>query len=274
MSAITVWLDESEIIYDNKSYWIIRQLITKSDGDEFDFLKQLKISHKEAKTWDTLHACEFCKTDKRKWNLLTSWLKAFQKDENVYFHTFIFEKSEEWESNFSTPHDYFANQIFFGLANKMKNSGLYIQTLFKEVDSITAIMDRRSANSGFIFQEEDQNNISIARMNDLEVIYENRIIKTLNHNSSSKNISLRFSFASSRCFDGLQLCDCLTYMVRKKFVSEIQVEESDNKIEFLDLFDRFFLDKNNKSLLDFSDNIQFNHFIDKNTKTIFQKPHN
>jgi hypothetical protein len=54
MSAITVWIDESEIVHNGKSYWIIGQLITNSDGEELEFLRKLRVAHKDARTWDTL----------------------------------------------------------------------------------------------------------------------------------------------------------------------------------------------------------------------------
>lgn len=263
MTAITVWIDESEVIYNNRHYWIIGQLITRSDGREFDFLKTIKEAHHLARTWDTLHSCEFNRSDSRKWDLLRKWLDAFVDDDGVYFHSYIFEKSTNWESNFATPHDYFAHQLFFGLSNKMKSEGTSIQTLFNDVDTVIAIMDRRSANSGLILQQEGSEEISIGRLNDLENIYEPRILRTLRHNSN-RNVNLLFSFANSKCFDGLQLCDCLTYITRQKFVSEIQFDNQNIQTDFLGLFEEYFCDDNNRNLGDFGYYPKFNHFIGTN----------
>lgn len=123
MSAITVWTDESAVVHNVKSYWIIGQLITNSDGEELEFLRKRRVAHKDARTGGTLHACEFDESHDRKWALLLRWINIFLKDDRVFFHSFVFERSAEWEPRYSSPHDYFAHQILFGLPNRMKPQG-------------------------------------------------------------------------------------------------------------------------------------------------------
>jgi hypothetical protein len=205
--------------------------------------------------------CEFDEShDDRKWALLLRWINIFLEDDRVFFHFFVFEKSADWEPRFPTPHDYFAHQILFGLANKMKPQGSEMQTLFHDVDTITAIMDRRSANSGFILRQEDSPSISIGRINELETIYEKRMLSTL-RGISNRLVNLRFSFANSRCFDGLQLCDCLTYIVRQQLMSQMGIEANAGKRgEFVNLFGEHFANGNMQTLKDLSYCRKFNYF--------------
>jgi hypothetical protein len=259
MNAITLWMDESEIINQGRpSTWIIGQLITNSDIEELDFLKKLRNAHRSCKTWDSLHACEFNKRDARKWDLLKEWIKIFKNDENCYFHAFIFNETE-WNGKYTTPHHYWSHQICFGLGNKMKKSGLKIQTMFSDVLTTTIIMDRRSANTGYIKKYE--NGITIERINELEEIYDEKIMGTILGLSKKKeeDFCLRFSFANSKCFEGLQLCDCLTYMIRNRYMYENGLVPINN--DFLELWNDNFLDMPIiNELKDFSDDSKFNYF--------------
>ncbi len=258
MKAITCWIDESEIIHNGTRTWIIGQLITTSGAEQFDLLKNLCAAHKTAKTWDTLHATEFTKADSRKWTLLKEWLRIFKADPNTYFHALVFDE-DAWRSRYTTAHHYWANQIFFGLGNKMKESGAQIQTLFSDTSTITAIMDRRATVTGHIIRTETDR-VSIVRVGELEGIYEERMMEALVRQSKRKasGLSLRFSFANSRCFDGLQLCDCLTYLVRQRFLYENGL--SDVAQDFLDLWNAEFLTANMLRLDDFGFYEKFNYF--------------
>lgn len=256
-TAITVWIDESEIRHNGKVTWIIGQLITSSDEDECDFLKELKGAHRTARTWDTLHACEFSSREKRRWALLTEWLRIFKESKSCLYHAFVFDESNIWRDRFSSPSHYWAHQICFGLGNKMKKEGDQIQTLFQNVQTVTAIMDRRSATDGFITQHSD-GTVTERRVNELETIYEEKMKNTLSSRSGRDNISLRFSFANTRCFDALQLCDCLTYMTRKRCMFEHGLENDSD--DFLKLWNSNFLYPHTKELTDFVYDLKFNYF--------------
>lgn len=258
MKAITCWIDESEVIHNGTRTWIIGQLITTSDAEQFDFLKNLCAAHKTAKTWDALHANEFTKSDSRKWALLEEWLRVFKADPNTYFHALVFEE-DSWRSRYATPHHYWAHQIFFGLGNKMKEKGIQIQTMFSDASRITAIMDRRATVTGHIVRTET-GTISIERVGELEGVYEERMLEALVRQSKRKanSLSLRFSFANSRCFDGLQFCDCLTYMVRQRFLYENGLNGI--SVDFLDLWNAEFLTPKMIRLGDFGFYEKFNYF--------------
>lgn len=259
MSAITVWIDESEIKVDGKSIWLIGQLITKSDLDELEFFKKLRDGHRIAKTWHSLHANDFTQGNTRKWDLLRQWVEIFKKEDSCYFHVLIFNESA-WKSRYSSPHHYWSHQVCFGLSNKMKASGVKIQTMFSDVDMVTIIMDRRSASTGFI-EKQEGGGITLTRVNELEDVYEGKIMETLKRSSLKlSNLGLRFSFANSKCFEALQLCDSLLYMVRKRFMFENSILDDRPDDGFLELWNASFLDVNNRELKDFSYNQKFNYF--------------
>lgn len=258
MKALTCWIDESEIVHDGTRTWIIGQLITTSDAEQFDLLRNLCAAHGTARTWDTLHANEFSKTDSRKWALLEEWIRIFKADPNTYFHALVFDE-DSWRNRYATAHHYWAHQIFFGLGNKMKEAGIKIQTMFSDVSTITAIMDRKATVTGHIVHTEG-GVVGIERVSALEGIYEARMLAALIRQSkkSAGNLSLRFSFANSRCFDGLQLCDCLTYMVRQRFLHETGL--GDIAQDFLDLWNAEFLTSKMFCLNDFGFYEKFNYF--------------
>lgn len=257
MKAITCWIDESEVIHNGKRTWIIGQLITTSEAEQFDLFKKLCAAHRTAKTWDTLHANEFSKADSRKWSLLIEWLRIFKEDSNTYFHALVFQE-DGWRNFYPTAHHYWAHQIFFGLGNKMKEKGVQIQTMFSDVSTITAIMDRRATVTGHIIRSET-GDITIERVGELENIYEERMLEAISRQSKKTSaLSLRFSFANSRCFDGLQLCDCLTYMVRQRYLHENGLSGIEKN--FLDLWDAEFLTPKMVRLEDFGFYEKFNYF--------------
>lgn len=240
-SAITVWVDEStDILINNQNYTLVGYLITNSDKEEFDFLNKLKQARKGSPScWTTMHGNEIKESNVRKLKLLDTWLSIFRKSENVCFHTFLYKRNGKFILKDQTYEHYFAKQSLFALANKMKKSGHLINTMFSDVKTLTVIFDRRRSHCADIIFKEDSKKID--RLNDLEDIYKDeickQILKITGKDSKTIDLTVRFSFVSSECFDGMQFSDCLLYLVRQKITSE----ESSSVNVFTELFDRHFL---------------------------------
>lgn len=240
-SAITIWVDEStEIKIGEHEYNLVGYLITNSDKEEFIFLNRLKQARKEAEScWTTMHGSEIDENDQRKLGLLNRWLKIFKGLDGVYFHAFLYKRNGKFISENQTYEHYFAKQSVFALANKMKKDGYKINTMFKDVSTLTILFDRRRSHNADIFSKKD---IRIDRLNDLEEIYKEEIKKQITKisgkNSKTTELTIRFSFVSSECFDAMQFSDCFLYIIRKK----IEQEEGGIENEFTRIFDKYFLD--------------------------------
>lgn len=241
-SAITIWVDEStEIKINNQAYNLVGYLITNSDKEEFDFLNKLKQARKiGVGCWTTLHGNELSENDLRRLSLLEKWLTEFKNSENVYFHTFLYKKNEKYISRDKTYEHYFAKQSIFSLANKMKKSGYVINTMFNDVSTLSILFDRRRSHTADLISKNKS--IQIRRLHNLEEIYkkeiEDQITKISGKNTKTTELTIRFSFISSECFDAMQFCDCFLYLIRRK------IDQENNQIEnaFTKLFDKNFLD--------------------------------
>lgn len=260
-SAITVWTDESTgILIRGVEYNMIGHLIANSDKEEFDFLNKLRQSRKEIPScWTNLHGCKIKESDTRKLDLLERWLIQFKNSEHVYFHIFLYRKNERYITQEKTYEHYFAKQSVFSLANKMKKRGYLINTMFKDVSTLTILFDRRRSHFADIVFKDSNQGLQIRRLNDLEKIYkkeiEDQISRISSRNTKTTDLTIRFSFLSSECFDAMQLCDCLLYLVRKKIEQEAGATED----PFTKLFDKYFLDNlgNDTKLLSFKEIYQY-----------------
>lgn len=242
-SAITIWVDEStDILINGEEYNLVGYLITDSDKNEFLFLNQLKQVRKSIpQCWTTMHGCEIREGDSREIDLIDRWFKCFEDNDNVYFHAFLYKKNSSFIPKGKTYENYFAKQSVFAIAYKMKKSGYPINTMFKDVSTLTVLFDRRRSHSADIIDKGGKKKIS--RLNDLENIYKKEIInqieKVSGKNSKTTELTIRFSFLSSECFDGMQFSDCFLYVLRKKIEQEVG-NQKENK--FTKLFDKYFLD--------------------------------
>ena len=79
----------------------------------------------------------------------------------------------------------------------------------------------------------------------LEDIYKDEICKQISKitgkDPKTTDLTVRFSFVSSECFDGMQFSDCLLYLVRQKIINE----KSGSLNVFTELFDKHFLNNLN-----------------------------
>lgn len=239
--AITIWVDEStEIKINNQEYNMVGYLITNSDKEEFIFLNKLKQARKKGLgCWTTLHGSEIGESDDRKLNLLESWITEFKDSENVYFHAFLYKKNGKYVSMDKTYEHYFAKQSVFSISNKMKKTGYTVNTMFKDVSTLTVLFDRRRSHSADVVTKET--GVQIERLHDLEETYKNEITdqvgKLSGKNPRTTELTVRFSFVSSECFDAMQLSDCFLYLLRHK----IENEKIGGENIFTRLFDKHFL---------------------------------
>lgn len=213
--AITVWIDEStEISLNREEYNLMGYLITDSDSKEFDFLGKLKQARKETPMcWNTIHGSEISKNDKNKMALIKRWLDLFIQDKSVSFHGFLYKKNLQFVTNNANNggyERYFSWQAAFWIASKMKSTWVGIQTIFKDVWTITVLFDRRRSHTA------TQENGNIIRYNDLENTYIDAIRRKINAVTNRDDITVRFSFLSSDCFDAMQLTDIMIFILRLK----------------------------------------------------------
>lgn len=251
-SAITIWVDEStEIRVDGKNYNLVGYLITNSDKEEFEFLNELKQARKsDPCCWTTIHGNEIDSESEREMGLLNRWLKIFKAREDIFFHTFLYKRNEQFISRGRTYEHYFAKQSVFALANKMRRrEGYVVNSMFKDITTLTVIFDRRRSHAADMVTRVAD--IRIDRLNDLEIIYKeeiaNQISRIAGKNTRTNELTVRFSFVSSECFDAMQFSDALLYLIRKK----LEYEESGVENKFTNLFDQYFLNdlpENTKSL--------------------------
>lgn len=240
--ALTIWVDEStEIRIDGQEYNLVGYLITNSDKEEFAFLNSLKQSRKVTPAcWTTVHGSEIRESDTREIRLLDRWLKAFKDTEGVYFHAFLYRRNEQFIPTGETYEHYFAKQSVFALAHRMKSQGYLVNTMFKDVATLTILFDRRRAHIADVVTNDT--GVQIDRINELELIYKDQICQQISRisgkNPLTNQLTVRFSFVSSECFDAMQLSDGLIYLTRKK----IEQEEGGTENSFTKLFDKYFLD--------------------------------
>lgn len=239
--ALTIWIDEStDINIDSQEYNLIGYLITNSDREEFEFLNRLKQSRKRIGAWSTIHGSKIRPTnDTRKMQLIDSWLYEFTQAPNVYFHAFLYRKDNLEIQASETYEHYFAKKSIASISNKMKNSGLEIETWFRNVKTITILFDRRRSHE--IRIDEGENTQMIAkRLNSLETVYKNEIKQEIRAITEREtDITLRFSFLAAECFDAMQFSDVMLYLIRHKLLAQMEIE-SEN--DFTKLFDKFFID--------------------------------
>ena len=111
--------------------------------------------------------------------------------------------------------------------------------MFKDVSTLTVLFDRRRSHSADVISKESKTRID--RLHDLEVIYREEIDRQVQRISGrdtrTLDMTIRFSFISSECFDAMQFSDCLIYLLRKK----IEQEEIGAENAFTRLFDKYFL---------------------------------
>lgn len=260
--AITIWIDEStEIFLDKEEYTLIGYLITDSDSGEYRFLDKLKQARKEIpQCWNTIHGCEIGSDDETKIELVRRWINIFKTCEDVFFHAFLYRKNETYISKNETYEHYFAKQSVFSLANKMKKTGMPIQTIFSNIGTLTVFFDGRRAHSASIISNGLEKNEIIERFNKLESVYQEKISEQIKSVSRRQDLDLtvRFSFLSSECFDALQLTDILLHMLRHKIENKQSI--------FAAIFDLYFLNdlEENVRALGFEkiykEDMKFNYF--------------
>ncbi len=222
-SAITIWVDESlNIKIGWKEYVLMWYLITNSYIEELDFLRKLKVARKETNSWHTMHWCKITISDVRQIKLIREWMKIFNEDNNVYFHTFLYKVDRRYIPRWETYEHYFAKQSIFALANKMKDSWSLIQTMFREIKTINIIFDRRRDYEWWWWEV----------VNWLEEVYRSKITEQIKL-ITWKNITIRFSFVNSRCFDAIQFTDIFLSLFRNKIL--------ENDKFFTEIFDEFFI---------------------------------
>ena len=210
--AITVWIDEStEISLNGEEYNLMGYLITDSDSREFDFLNKLKQARKESPMcWNTIHGSEISQNDKNKIELIKRWLDLFIQEKSVSFYSFLYKKNLQFVPNDGGYERYFSWQAAFWIASKMKKRWIGIQMMFKDVWTMTVLFDRRRSHVA------TQENGNITRYNDLEKTYIDAIRKKINTVTNRDDITVRFSFLSSDCFDAMQLTDIMIFILRLK----------------------------------------------------------
>ena len=241
--AITVWCDESRIQINGHTYHLIGALITNSDNEEYEFKKALLQCRKDRRCWNVIHGTEIREGDSSKINLIDSWINRFQLEDNVWFHVFVYKENRRYAGEGFER--YFAKQSAFSLANKMKSVGYPIQTLLKDVGTVTYLFDRRRDEAG----------------DTLGNVYEESIKTQLRTISKKGNsLTVRFSFISSNCFNCMQLTDVLLYMVKNRIEKELGNELPAAQNRLVELWESYFLDENILELKDFEFDSKFNYF--------------
>ena len=242
--ALTIWVDEStELAIGDDSYNLVGYLITNSDAQEFEFLNKLKQARKKTPScWRCLHGSDLREDDDRALGLLDKWLDVFSEDDSVYYHAFLYRRNENYIPAGQTYEHYFAKQSLFALANKMKKRGYPVNTMFKDVATLTILFDRRRAHAAGMVTRDD-GETEIERFHELENVYKQEIGQQISNVSgkdiTTNELTVRFSFLSSECFDGMQFTDCFLYLIRKKIEQE---EEDGAGNVFTELFDRYVLE--------------------------------
>ena len=237
-TAIKLWVDESTEV--SGSHILVGYLITDCDGKEYSFFKELTDRRKELKCFTTLHGREI---KKREINLFDKWLEVFNSqkyNQGIYFHAFLYERNEDMISKDKTFEHYFAKQSIFALALKMKGGehfDKHVSKMFEDVQTLTILFDNRSDHIAEVISRDKHKNI--LRIPQLEDIYRKEITeqieKQTRKSSKTNDLTVRFSFVSDECFDGIQFTDCFLYAIRQKL-------EGNQASPLVRIFDKHFLD--------------------------------
>ncbi len=224
-NAIKIWVDETFIENKKNIKTIVGYLITNTYTEEHKFFNELTKARKKNNYNNVLHGQDLkqrIKQDDKALKLLDDWLEIFRKSDNVYFHCFLYNRQDRYiaKSKSKNYEHYFAKQSVFALAHRMKKIGVKIETIFSDVHTLFVLFDRRGSNT------EDLSNAYKKEITQ-------QIEKQAKRNSKSNDLTVRFSFVSSECFDGIQFTDCFLYIIRQKELGE------DNC--FVDLFDKHFI---------------------------------
>lgn len=240
--SITIWCDESCVELSDKKFHLIGTLITNSDSEEYNFMNQLLTERKNVHSWNILHGSKFNSKSINQTKLIKKWFEVFKNNNKVFFHTSIFKENKKH----SKPdfEKYFAKQSAFSLSYKMQNDGYPINTIFSKVRTVFFNFDRRRDESG----------------DTLGRIYEDEIKKQLCKISKNPDLTVRFSFVNSSCFNTLQLADILLYMVKLRMQKENGIILSKEKESILKIWEDYFLNDKIKELKDFAYDQKFNVF--------------
>jgi hypothetical protein len=190
-----------------------------------------------------MHGNEISVNDTREINLFDKWLEVFNQSEyekGIYFHAFLYKRDEGKISGDKTFEHYFAKQSIFALASKMKGGDhlfdKHVSRMFEDVKTLIILFDNRGDHLAKITSKQGSRNIS--RIPQLEDIYRSEIIeqieKQINKSSKTNDLTVRFSFVSDECFDGIQFTDCLLYAIRQKI-------EGNKDSPLVEVFDKHFL---------------------------------
>lgn len=240
-TAIKLWMDESTEV--NGQYILVGYLITDCYEKEYDFFKSLTQKRHKTKCFTTLHGSDIDKSDSKKIELFDEWLGVFNEnvfEKGIYFHVFLYKKDEKKISKNKNFEHYFAKQSVFALAQKMKGSDLFdkhVANMFKDVKTVIILADNRGDYSAEIIPK-DQGGNTISKIHQLEDIYLKEIVeqfeKQTGKSTKTNDLTVRFSFVSDECFDGVQFSDTLLYAIRQKL-------EGNNEHHLAKVFDKHFL---------------------------------
>ncbi|MFC1609159.1 hypothetical protein ACFL3M_03145 [Patescibacteria group bacterium] len=240
--AITVWCDESSVEVVGEKYHLIGTLITNSDTEELIILDELIKARKRTGCWNVLHGNELKSSAVGRMSLIKEWVGVFNGNK-IYFHVFMYKEDRTFAvSGFER---YFAKQSAFSLGCKMKKNGYTIETIFSNVGTVKFLFDRRTGDieSG------------------LDSEYKKEIKEQLrNRSGRSDDLTVRFSFLSSECFDLMQLCDVFLYAVKVRIEKENGIPVSDNNKGLLKIWESNFLNNQVRALSDFKYDEKFNFF--------------
>jgi hypothetical protein len=249
LEAITAWIDESEVLIQNKKHHLIGILITDSFSEEEKLSLNLIKLRKKHSAWHTVHGSNLenpaSQHSDRIYKLIEDWIKLFLESENVCFHMFCYPENRRFSGD--SFENYFAKQSVFGLANKMKESGVGIQTLFKNVRTVKILFDNR-----------DDDKVSGTGAG-----YKEKICEQLALQSKRSDITTRFSFVSSECFNCIQLSDILLYMSKLKIEEEEGIGLSEKQKTILNIWKKYFTDQRYINISDYTYDEKFNYFLSK-----------
>lgn len=242
--AITSWCDESSCEINSFKYHVMGMLITDSDRNELDFLGDLIDARRNHKAWNVLHGCTLKNTDMLSMKLLGEWLNIFKNNKKVCFHIFVYKENEIFMTDGFEK--YFAKQSAFGLGCKMRKIGCQISTMFSNVGTVTFLFDNRRDEGNNVLGSEYKNEIK-------------KQLRSVSHRAD--DLTVRFSFVNSGCFNAMQLADALLYMVKLRIDKENGETLTIRQQKILKLWEDNFLDSNIKCLSDYSFDEKFNYFF-------------
>lgn len=240
--CITLWGDETHIEIDGIKYNLVGTLITNSEIEEHKFCNELLNARKKIKCWNTLHGNKIKKNDTQKKLLIKKFLETFMKTDDVYFHVFMYKENRRFAVG--GYEKYFAKQCAFSVGQKMQSTGLKINTIFSKVKTVRVILDRRKGEVNTVFDKD----------------YKKEMLAQIKKQSGRDSLSMRFTFASSECFDCLQLADILLFMTLNQLRKENGEVLSQVQSELVNSWSNFFVDGFNTSLSDYKYNEKFNFF--------------